>query len=116
VLLNPWNSPTCAACFDELVEQGCTVYSFQGAEAASWSDTPPTLSQVIASGVRSWQMEKRGPARNVEQQGRSAREKGVDAPRVSDPVELAAPDYRSVKTAPRRSLGGAQRLGGCRIQ
>jgi hypothetical protein len=40
VLLNRWKSGVCAACFDELAEQGGISYGFQDVSATSWSDRP----------------------------------------------------------------------------
>ena len=42
VLLNRWKSPICAACFDELAEQGGIAYSFEDVEAVSWSERTPS--------------------------------------------------------------------------
>lgn len=41
VLLNRWKTPVCAASFDERAEKGGIAYSFEGAEATSWSDRAP---------------------------------------------------------------------------
>jgi hypothetical protein len=40
VLLGRWKSGVCAACFDELAEQGRIGYSFEDVSAMSWSDMP----------------------------------------------------------------------------